>query len=171
MVLISQEPIRWGMRNERNAAAIEVEVVEAEANATNPFVGVEVKTKVVAAALPAQLDVGVDDIPVIAGARVDIHVHPGAQKQGSDDLLGDADAESSEVNNPVKFEGACTIAQGATTDHRDLGEVQKRLAEGAEGEGRTATEAEAFLVIARSIDGCRCIDIGVETDSRDHGNG
>ena len=171
MGLISQEPIRWGMRNERNAAAIEVEVVEAEANATHPFVGVEVKTQVVAAALPAQFDVGVDDIPVIAGARVDIHIHPGAQKQRADDLLGDADADSSEVNNPVELEGAGTIAQRATTDQRDLGEVQKRLTEGSEGEGRTATEAEAFLVIARSIDGCRGVDIGVETEARDHGNG
>ena len=115
MVLISQEPIRWGMRNERNAAAIEVEVVEAEANATHPFVGVEVKTQVVAAALPAQFDVGVDEIPEIAGARVDIHIHPGAQKQRADDLLGDADAESSEVNNPVELEGAGSLLQGAPT--------------------------------------------------------
>ena len=146
-------------------------VLSLRAHTAHPFVRVEINTKVVAAALPAQFDVGVDDVSVIAGARVHIHVHSGAQKQRTDDLLGDADAESSEVNNPVELEGAGPIAQGATTDQRNLGEVQKGLSEGAEGKGRTATEAEAFLVIIRSIDGCSGVDIGVETDAWHHGNG
>ena len=171
MVLISQEPIRWGMRNERNAAAIEVEVVEAEANATNSFIRIEVKTKVVAATLPAQLDVGVDHLSVVTGAGIHIQIHPGAQHQRADDLLCDAEAEGAEINNPVELKGAGTVAQGATADQRQLSEVQKGFAQGAQRQRGPATEAEAFLVIARSVDRGRGIDVGVQAQARDHGNG
>ena len=170
LALVLQEPIRRRMGNEGHAASLKVEVVEAEANTTNSFVRIEVQAKVVAATLPAQLDVGVDHFTVITGAGIHIQVHPGAQHQRADDLLGDAEAEGAEINNPVELKGAGTVAKGAPTDQRQLGEVQEGFAQGAQRQGGPATEAEAFLVIARSIDRSPGVDVGVQGQAGDHGN-
>ena len=158
------------MGNEGDAASLKVEVVETEANTTNSFVRIEIQAKVVAAALPAQFNVGVDHFSVVAGAGIHIQVHPGAEHERADDLLGNAEAEGAEINNPVELKGAGTVAQGATADQRQLGEVQKGPAEGAQRQGGPATEAEAFLVIARSVDRSRGVDVGVQTQAGDHGN-
>ena len=52
------------VRNEGHSSSREIEVIEAEAEASNAFEGVVVETEVVAASLPAKLDVGIDDVSV-----------------------------------------------------------------------------------------------------------
>ena len=96
----------WVVRHEWNTGAIEVEVIEAETNAANPFVRVEVDANVVAPPLPAHFNIGVGDTAVILRSWVNIEFDAGADQQWSDDLLRDADTNRAEVHHPVEFVGA-----------------------------------------------------------------
>ena len=56
--------IAWGVRHKGHASTGEVEIVEAEAEATDAFVGVVIEAEVIGASLPAQLDVGANYVSI-----------------------------------------------------------------------------------------------------------
>lgn len=92
----------------------EVEVIQAEPEAADALVGVEIEAEVVAAALPAQFNVGVDHIAVELGARIHIQADASIEKKWSCELLGETDPKSREVHRLVEFKGACTLFEGAS---------------------------------------------------------
>ena len=116
---------RWAVGHKGQASAVEIEVVQLDANATNSLIRAVVDGEFVGASLPAKFNIRVNNIPVKFRVGVYVEANAAAEHQRSNELLREPNSQRAEIHDPVKAEWADALTQGAATGDRELGVVEK----------------------------------------------